>query len=85
MGVLQHDMYQKAGPGRLSRGIRARGQCNGDRGDARGLVGGSGGCLGLGLWALIGVGLHAVLTGGGDGAEQVTMAAPMDGGLYAGE
>jgi hypothetical protein len=38
--------------------------------------------LGLGLWTLIGIGVHAALTGGGTGAaELVTMAAPLADGV----
>jgi hypothetical protein len=38
---------------------------------------------GLGLWALIGFGLHAALTGGDEGAAMVTMAAPLDDAIPA--
>jgi hypothetical protein len=86
MGVLQQDMYQKTGawtfePGHPGRGgsATATGMMPAGWWLVPGVV------LGLGLWALIGVGLHAALTGGGDGAERVTMAAPMDTGLFAGE
>jgi hypothetical protein len=86
MGVLQHEMYQKTGAWTFEPGHSGRG----DSATTIQMMPAGwwvmpGVVLGLGLWALIGVGLHAALTGDGDAAERVTMAVPMDGDLYAGE
>jgi hypothetical protein len=37
--------------------------------------------VGLGLWALIGLGVHAAVTGGDDGMMMVTQAQMLDPGV----
>lgn len=86
MGVLQHEMYQEPGAWAVDPvNPWHRGNAAADRMMPAGWWLVPGVVLGLGLWALLGIGVYSALAGGGDGADRVTMAAPLHIGNVAGE
>lgn len=86
MGVLQHNMIQQTGAWSVDPTDPWRG---GSAVAETAMPAGwwlvPGLALGLGLWALVGLGIYSALAGGGAGGEQVTMAAPLDTGPFAGQ
>lgn len=86
MGVLQHNMIQEAGAWAVDPADPWRG---GGAVAEPAMPAGwwlvPGLALGVGLWALVGLGIYSALAGGGVGAVQVTMAAPLDTGSFSGQ